>query len=108
MHIVLLPSMSIGVRIIYTTKELVGKIRKLKSNASQIDQKGNSIWKDAQQANFFDETKRAAGKTCAAKCVAGLIFLTQSWWTFCPIDIVRNLFFLNHSSVSSFFNELIN
>jgi hypothetical protein len=107
-HIVLLQSLSIGVRIIYTTKELVDKIRNLKSNVSQNDQKGNVLWKDAQQANFFDETKSPAGKTCAAKCVAGLIFLTQSWWIFCPIDIVRNVFSLNHSSVSSVFNESIN
>ena len=77
-HIVLLQSMSIEVRIIYTTKELVDKIRNMKSNASQNDQKGNTIWKDAQQANFFDETKCAAGKICTAKCDAGLIFLTQS------------------------------
>jgi len=33
--------------------------------------------------------------------------LTKSQWVLCPIDIVCNLYFTNHSSESSSFNELM-
>jgi len=104
-HIVLLQSMSIGVRIIYTTKELVDKIRNLKSNVSQNDHKGNVLWKDAQQANaqqapLFVKAYLHKGLVC---CIHGksMILHTHThthtvahtrmrgqgvgkrWWTWC-------------------------
>jgi len=35
-------------------------------------------------------------------------FLTEFWWVVCPIDIVCNSIFLNHSSKSSYLNKSIN
>ena len=68
---------------------------------------------------IFNEKKCAAGKKiwwkhCAAvktyetNCAAGKIFLTESWCVICPVDVVCNSLFTNHSSESSFFNWLIN
>ena len=46
----------------------------------------------------------AAGKTYETNCAAGKIFLTESWCVICPVDVVYNSLFTNHSSESSFFN----
>jgi len=57
-----------------------------------------------QVLKIFLWTDCAAGKTYQRKCAADKIFLTESYWVLCPLDVVRKSLFTNHRSESSFFN----
>jgi len=67
-------SLRIGVRIVFTTNELVDRTSNLESNASQNDQDRDFLWKNAPSASTFNEKKCAASKTYQTKCAAGHIF----------------------------------
>ena len=51
----------------------------------------------------FLQRECAAGRPCLRKCAAGKIFLTESWWVLCPVDVVYKSLFTNHRSEFSFF-----
>ena len=51
----------------------------------------------------------AAGKILFSKeCAGDKIFLTESWWIVCPVDMVCESLFTNHRSESSFINIFSN
>jgi len=71
-QIVSLWSLSIGVQIIFTTNELVDRIRT--SNQSQNDQEEDFLGKKCSAGQIFYGNKCATGKTYQIKCAAGQIF----------------------------------
>jgi len=73
-QIVSLWSLSIGVQTIFTTKELVDRIRNLKWNASPNFLEEELLLKECAAGQIFYEIKCAAGKTYQTKCAAGQIF----------------------------------
>jgi len=60
------------------------------------------------QARFFLWNKIRRRQVLSNKMLCRPDFLTKSWWMVCPIDVRCNLFFTNHSSEYSFFNQWIN
>jgi len=73
-QIVSLWSLSIGAQIIFTTDNLVDRIKILEWNASPNDQEENFLWKECAAGQILKEMKCAAGKTYQTKCAAGWIF----------------------------------
>jgi len=59
-------SLSIGVQTMFTTNELVDRIRNLKWNASPNDQEKDFLWKECAAGQIYYEIKCAAGNRCAA------------------------------------------
>ena len=88
-QIVSLWSLSIGVGIIFTTNELVDRIRNFKSNASWLKKilygkmrcRPNLLW------NKMRRRQCLSNKMCRRPD-----FLTKSEWVLCPLDIVCNFF----------------
>ena len=60
--------------------------------------------KKAPQARFFDENIAPQAKIMEQIAPQARFFLTESYCVICPVDVVYNLLFTNHSSESSFFN----
>ena len=96
-HIVSLWSLSIGGRIIFTTNELVDRIRNFKSNASLIciwsfydsqnDSEEDFSWKTCTAGQIFYEKMRHR-QDLSNKMRRRQHFLTESGWVLCPIDTV--------------------
>ena len=99
-------SISIGVRIISTSNELVDRIWNLKSNASQNDRVEDSLCRPDSLWDSWNSMRRR--QELSNKRRHRPEFLIKYWRVVCPIDIICNSFFASHSSASSFFNEFIN
>jgi len=90
---------------IFSTNELVDRIKNFKWNAYQNDP-GEDFWlKTCAEGQTFCGTmcrrQELSNKMCHRPN-----FLTESWWVLCliPIGIVCNLFSTNHCSEFSSFN----
>jgi len=103
-QIVSLWSLSIGVEIIFTTNELVDRIRNLKWNVSQNDQEEDSLWKECAAGQILYEIKFSRRQDLSNKMRRRTDFWTKSSWVLWPVDAVENLISTNHSSESSSFN----
>jgi len=106
--IVLLWSLSIGVRTIFTTTESIDKIRDLKLNASQNNQEKNNMKKMRRRPDFLWNTVTIrSGQDSSNKMRRRPIFLIESWWAVRHIDIVCNSLFTNQSTFISWWTRLI-
>ena len=103
-HIVSLWSLSIGGRIIFTTNELVDRIRNFKSNASRFKKKVYD--KNAPQARFFMEQNAPQARLMKpnapqARFFDEVLMGTLSYW--------YDMYFIFHKSqIRIFFFQLIN
>ena len=85
-HIVSLWPLSIGVRIIFTTNELVDGIKNFKSNASLNDKDQVIVWKNMRRRPDFLWTKMRRRQDLSNQMHRRPDCLTKSSWEVCPID----------------------
>ena len=107
MQIVSLWSLSIGVQTIFTTNELVDRIRNLEMKCipewlrtgffmKRMCRRPDFLWKKMRRRQDLSHKMRRRPD-----------FLTNSSWALCPVNAVRKLFSTNLSSESSSFNKFI-
>ena len=89
---------------VFTTNELVDRIRNLKWNASQNDQEEDSLWKECAAGQILYEIKFSRRQDLSNKVRHRPDFLTKFSWVLCPVNAVCHLFSTNHSSESSSLN----
>ena len=95
--------------IIFTTNELVDRIRKLKSNTSQNDVEEDFYLNTLAAGQNVMGTNELQAKPWLIRQNAPVArFFDWVWWLLCPIDTVCNLFYAKHSSESSSFNQWMN
>jgi len=108
-QIVSLWSLSVEVQIVFTTHELVDRIKNCKWNASPSDKEEDSYERNALQARFFmKQNAPQARLQWSNKMSRRPDFLTASSWVLCPVNAVCNSFSANRSSESSSINLWIN
>ena len=98
-QIVSLWSLSTWIRIIFNTKESINWIN------AEIKCPTGDILKNL---DFLVRKNASQSKTYEAKCAAGKICLTESWWVVCPVYLVYYSLSMNHSSETYWFDKLMN